>query len=185
MGDSGDARLANLLGAVATGLTDAIQDAAASATQLDDSAAAGLVAMLDFTPAGSVQMLSQVLGLTHSGAVRLVNRLARAELVERLSSDDARSVTVRLTRPGRRVALRVRNGRRAAITAALAGLTEQQRDALTELCEVLVANVTKQRLSLRATGKRPAGGALCRLCDFRACGRPEGACPAAAAARDT
>jgi hypothetical protein len=69
------------------------------------------------------------------------------------------------------------------ITGALAGLTGAQRGQLTAACEVIIANLTDQRLARRATGAPPAGGALCRMCDFTACGRPEGRCPAAATAR--
>jgi hypothetical protein len=46
----------------------------------------------------------------------------------------------------------------------------------------LITTITRQRLEQRASGVAPAGGALCRMCDFAACGRPDGACPAAVTA---
>lgn len=182
MGSSAGARLANLLGAAATGLTDAVDDAAAADPPLDARAAAALVALLDFAPSGPVRMLSQVVGLTHSGAVRLVNRLAAAGYVARGAGTDSRSVTVTLTAQGRSAAHRIREHREQVISAALAGLTGPQRSQLTAACEVIIANLTSQRLAQRAAGTPPPSGALCRMCDFTACGRAAGRCPAAATA---
>jgi DNA-binding MarR family transcriptional regulator len=179
---SAEARLANLLGAAAAGLTDAVDDVAAADPRLDARAATALVALLDFAPSGPVQRLSQVVGLTHSGAVRLVNRLAAAGYVARGPGTDSRSVTVALTGQGRRAAQRIREHREQAITAALAGLTGPHRAQLAAACELIIANLTKQRLAQRAAGTPPPSGALCRMCDFTACGRPAGRCPAAAAA---
>lgn len=184
MAESPHARLANLLGAVATGLTDDVGAGAAAVAELDRTAAAALVALLDFTPSGSVRMLSQVAGLTHAGCVRLVNRLVHAGYVARTPGDDARSIRIELTSRGRLKAGQVRRRRRAAMTAAMAGLTEQQRDELTTACEILITNLTNQRLTQRGRGMPPAGGALCRMCDFTACGRPAGRCPAATAAAE-
>jgi DNA-binding MarR family transcriptional regulator len=177
-----DARLANLLGALATGLTDGMHEATSGAAQLDDAAATALIALLDFSPRGSVQTLSQVLGLTHSGAVRLVDRLVSAGYVARTPGRDARSQSPVLTRTGARVAQRVRIAREGAIARPLRTLSAIERATLTELCERLVGAVTKQRLDQRAAGFTPAGGALCRMCDFAVCGRDKGACPAAEAA---
>ncbi|MDT5108692.1 MAG: hypothetical protein QOE20_582 [Mycobacterium sp.] len=174
-----DARLANLLGAVATGLTDQVGAACAEAAQLSGAAPEALIVMLDFSPEGSVHALSQAVGLTHSGAVRLVDRLAGAGWVTRRPGDDARSVKISLTRRGRTVAERVRSRRNDELAAALVGLTARQRSDLLHTCELVVANLTRQRLTQRAAGEQPAGGALCRMCDFAACGRPAGMCPAA------
>ena len=178
-----DDRLGNLLGALALGIGDAMQDAF-EREGLDLRAATVLVALLDFSPSGSVRRLSQVIGLTHSGAVRVVDRLAEAGLVERQPGHDLRSLGLRLTGTGRRVASRLRGRRRHALRSLLTTLTAKQHAALTEGCETLIAQLTSQRLAMRASGEAPAGGALCRLCDFAACGRPEGRCPAASRASD-
>jgi MarR family transcriptional regulator, negative regulator of the multidrug operon emrRAB len=174
-----DARLANLLGAVATGVTDQVGAACEEAAQLSGAGPEALVVMLDFSPEGSVHMLSQAVGLTHSGAVRLVDRLVDAGWATRRPGDDARSVKISLTRRGRTVAERVRSRRSDALASALDGLTPRQRSDLLQTCEAVVANLTRERLIQRAAGAPPAGGALCRMCDFTACGRPEGLCPAA------
>jgi MarR family transcriptional regulator, negative regulator of the multidrug operon emrRAB len=171
--------LINLLGAAATGLSDAIEASAAAASGLDGAAPAALIALLDFSPAGTVEALSRIVGLTHSGAVRLVDRLANHGYVERTAGRNARSVTITLTAEGADVARRIRVARHDAITRQVRGLTRDQRASLTGVLESLIAATTKQRLAERAAGDPPAGGTLCRMCDFGACGRPAGRCPAA------
>jgi hypothetical protein len=99
-----------------------------------------------------------------------------------MSARDARSRSPVLTAAGARVAQRVRIARQGAIAHHLEKLSETERARLIGLCERLVSAITKQRLEQRAAGFTPAGGALCRMCDFAACGRDKGACPAAAAA---
>ncbi len=179
MSTTRDARLANLLATAAIGLTDQISAQTADMAQLDGKAPDALVAMLDFSPRGSVHRLSQIVGLTHSGAVRLVDRLVDAGFVQRAPGPDGRSVAVSLTREGRRLARRVRERRLAESARVLDGLADRQRDELLAACELIVASLTRRRLDQRSAGDAPPGGALCRLCDFSACGRPEGLCPAA------
>jgi MarR family transcriptional repressor of emrRAB len=177
-----DDRLVNLLGVVAIGLADASVGDVAEAAGIDTTAAAALVAMLDLTKSGSVRRLSQLIGISHSGTVRLVNRLAELDLLERKPGTDNRSVSVTLTRRGGTLARRLRSQRHAAIAAALTGLTPQQLEQLGAICELVIANLTAARLDQRDAGRPPSGGALCRMCDPGACGRPSGRCPAARAA---
>lgn len=179
MSEPGDARLVNLLGALATGLSDRMQDAAHAITQLDGRAPAALIALLDFSPSGSVQTLSEICGLTHSGGVRLVDRLAAAGYVARGPGRNARSLTVTLTPVGRTVALDLRAARRSAIASTIQALSARERVELARACDTVITAVTEQRLAQRAKGAAPAGGALCRMCDFIACGRAVGDCPAA------
>ncbi|WP_166555003.1 MarR family winged helix-turn-helix transcriptional regulator [Mycolicibacterium sp. CBMA 226] len=175
---SDDDRLANLLGAVALGLFDTVGDIA-SANDLDITAMAALVSLADLARSTSVQGLSQLIGISHSGTVRLINRLVEAGLVERQPGPDARTLAVALTRRGRSAAARLRTSRRTAIVATLSGMSAQQRDQLADTCEQLIVNLTSARLATRRAGGQPSGGALCRLCDPNSCGRPMGRCPAA------
>lgn len=175
-------RLQNLLAAVATGLSDAIESAATEVAGLDRVATTALVALLDFSPEGSVRKLALGVGLTHSGTVRLVDRLTEAGLVRRATGSDQRSITIALTGRGKRLAQRIRAARAAQAEHAVATLTTRQRRELARTCELVLANLTAERLEQRARGESPAGGALCRMCDFAACGRPEGRCPTAEAA---
>jgi MarR family transcriptional repressor of emrRAB len=173
-------RLANLLGALSTAISDEIDEATAMAAGLDGVASAALIALLDFMPSGSVRTLSQVVGLTHSGAVRVVDRLVAEGLVTRGTSVDARERSITLTTPGVTVAREVRAARERVVSEVLKQLTASERVMLTSLSERLVAAITEQRLKKRNAGETPAGGALCRMCDFGACGREIGSCPAAA-----
>jgi MarR family transcriptional regulator, negative regulator of the multidrug operon emrRAB len=184
VGSSAEARLANLLGAASTGVADAMEEAMLAVAGLDGSAPAALVAFLDFSPHGSVRALSEVVGLTHSGAVRLADRLVAAGYVERHAGADARSLTLTLTPSGRVVARRIRAAREGTLRQVFEELSGDQRAALGEICEQLIATLTRLRLEQRAAGGVPAGGALCRMCDFAACGRHEGHCPAARAAAE-
>ena len=178
MGNSNDARTTNLLAAAVLGLDDALREAVTEATGLDLAAATAMVAMLDFTPAGSVLMLSRVVGLTHSGTVRLVDRLVALGYADRGDGPDARSRTVRLTRSGRVLARKARRAREAVLQEVLLDLKPQQRQAISDFSATLVGGIARRRRAERAEGSVPPGGALCRLCDFTACGRRDGRCPA-------
>ncbi len=174
-----DPRLANLLGALSTGISDGIYESTAMAAGLDGVASTALIALLDFMPGGSVRRLSQVVGVTHSGAVRVVDRLVAEGLATRGTSVDARTRSITLTPRGVKVAREVRTARERAVSQVLEQLTATERTTLTTLSERLVAGITAQRLEKRSAGETPAGGALCRMCDFGACEREIGMCPAA------
>jgi MarR family transcriptional regulator, negative regulator of the multidrug operon emrRAB len=182
--DRDDRRLVNLIGALSLAVADSMTDATDAAADLTDAGPAALVVLHETGPGRSIDQLRQLVGLTHSGAVRLVDRLVSAGYVERGAGPDLRTVGLRLTRRGTAAALRIRTARAEVISAALDGLAGSDRDSLEGLCDALVANLTRQRLAARAQGETPPGGALCRLCDFTACGRPAGRCPAARTARD-
>ena len=177
-------RLANLLGAWSLAVSDRIAAAAAAAAGRGGQAPAALVALHQFAGGGTIEELRQVLGLTHSAAVRLIDRLvADGHVARRQSTDDARSVALALTPAGRAAARRVIRARGEAVRTALGGLSAAQRRELSALAERLTADLTTLRLQQRRAGTTPPGGWLCRLCDFAACGRPEGRCPAASQAR--
>jgi len=180
--DRDDRRLVNLIGALSRALTDRITGAAEAAVDLSDAAPAALVALHETRPGRSIDDLRQLVGLTHSGAVRLVDRLEAAGHVERRRGRDARTVAIVLTRRGAAAARRVRTARREAISEALEALGDVQRGRLEDVAGVMLSTLTAQRVAMRSAGQMPSGGAICRLCDFVACGRPEGRCPVAGAA---
>src|SRR5215218_1432718 len=95
-------RLENLLAAFALGLHDDTTRALENATELSGSGPAALLALDEFLDGANVGRLADVLGLTHSGAVRLVALLEGQGMVERWVGEDRRSVEVRLTNAGRR-----------------------------------------------------------------------------------
>lgn len=167
------AATANVLGAVALAVADQIPAMVAPAGGRSDSAAATLSALYHFPGHPTVDRLGQVAGLTHSGAVRLVDRLADAGLVERTPGTDRRSRSVRLTTSGRRAARRVSDRRIAYLTSLLAGFSPAEIGALHELLGRVLGQVVQHKQD---------GAWICRMCDLQACGRAAGNCPAANAA---
>ena len=77
MDGSTGARQANLLATLAMGLNDRIRDAEETAAGHGSAAPAALVALHEFLGGASIDRLRQVVGLTPSGAVRLIDKLER------------------------------------------------------------------------------------------------------------
>lgn len=179
---AGDPRLANILGAFAVALADEIREATERAAGMAGAAPAALVALDQFLAGCPTEDLAQVMGLTHSGAVRLVDRLLDAGLVERRSGRDGRSGSIVLTASGRGLSRQVMAARAGAVEAVLAGLGGDASRGLVALTEKLVANLTAVRLRTLASRDEPRGW-MCRLCDLDSCRRPQGKCPAANAAQ--
>jgi DNA-binding MarR family transcriptional regulator len=169
---------ANVLGALSLVVGDRMNAAVEATAALGPSAPAALAALHEFLDGGSVTQLSSVLGLTHSGTVRLVDRLAREGLVERAGAKDARAVSVMLTRSGRQMAARFLHEREMTLTRALSALTPEQIDNLAAALDTMLTSVTLARVEERS--RRPHDHQqpwLCRLCDFEACGRSQSHCP--------
>jgi MarR family transcriptional repressor of emrRAB len=177
-------RLDNLLGSLTLNLA---QDAAAAlerSSQVAGRAAAALLALEEFLGEAHVGQLSDVLGLTHSGAVRLINQLEAEGLAERSPGTDRRRVEVRLTARGRRRAATARAARDAIVRQSTAGLDANEVSMLEGLLAQLVAAQVSVRIERRLAGGSADDRSAwwCRTCNFAACGRPEGRCPAQVAA---
>jgi DNA-binding MarR family transcriptional regulator len=166
-------RTANLLGALALVVADRTAAAITEATGQSGSGAAALSAMHQFLDRPTLDDLRRVLGLTPSGAVRLVDRLEDAGLVARSRGSDGRSRAVALTEPGRRAAEQIETVRATALTELLAGFSIAERHDLDGVLSRMLAAVVQVK---------DGGAWICRLCDLAACGRPEGHCPTANAA---
>jgi DNA-binding MarR family transcriptional regulator len=134
--------------------------------------------LAEFRPGASVEELRHAIGLTHSGTVRLVDRLVVERDVERRAADDGRAVSLFLTAKGRRTAAKIRAARTAALDDALATLSPTERATFARITEKLLRGVVGDRLARRAADDVPPDGWLCRLCDPTACGREDGQCPA-------
>jgi len=167
-------REANLLGTLSLAVTGRVEAAVAACSPYGPSAPAALAALEGYLGGEPIDALARVLGLTHSGAVRLVDRLAGAGLVRRRSGADGRSVAIALTQEGRRAAAQIRAARERALDEALSALDAGERRALTQLNAKLLAGLTDDRASARR---------ICRLCDLEACGHERGTCPVTTAAR--
>jgi DNA-binding MarR family transcriptional regulator len=167
-----NAREANLLGTLSLAVAGRMESAIASPP--GPSGPAALAALDGYLGGEPIDALRQVLGLTHSGAVRLVDRLVDAGLARRRRGADARTVAVTLTAAGRAAAQAVRSAREAALEDTLAVLSPAERATLCALHEKLLAGLTSDRASARR---------LCRLCDAEACGHERGTCPVTEARR--
>jgi len=168
-------RVANLLGVLSLAVADRLREATEDALSAGGGAAAAAVVHLEANPGESVSRLGLVLGLSQTGAVRLLDRLAALDLVQRSAGSDGRTVAVRLTEEGARRAEQVRRARIAAARNVLAGLSEAELAALTPVLEQLT-----HRLPAAAAGHQDPEWVdllhLCRLCDRAACAQEPG-CP--------
>jgi DNA-binding MarR family transcriptional regulator len=151
-------------------MAEAIEDASGQV----ESGAATLSAMADFLDRPTIGRLRAVVGLTPSGAVRLVDRLEEERHLVRGPGADARSRSLELTPSGRRAAGKLRRARADVMRDALSGLSEADRRRLDRLLARLLVQL------IRGPG---AERWMCRLCDTGACGRADGACPVANEAR--
>jgi DNA-binding MarR family transcriptional regulator len=180
MGAVVNPRLENLLASLSLNLAEEGQAAMERASGLTGSGTAALLALDEFLGDAHVGRLAEVLGLTHSGAVRLVTLLERDELAVRRAGADRRRVEVRLTRTGRERARAARAARDAVVHQAVTGLDPEQAAELETLLDRVVQTRVEQRVEQRVERRQAGEGAAwwCRTCDFAACGRTEGRCPA-------
>lgn len=153
-------RTANLLGVVGLLVADRIADTArAILKHAGETPAAVVVIGYGFGP--SNDRLRSILGLSHPGTVRLVDRLVADGLVERREgADDKRAVALYLTRRGKALREQLLQGRLAAIRSLLAPLTAEERTTFDALLHKLLASMDTTDLQRRT---------LCRLCDDRVC----------------
>ncbi len=167
-------RPANLLGALALIVSDQMADATAAAAGRSDSAPAALAALLHFLDRPSVDLLRQVLGLTSSGTVRLLDRLEESGYIRREEGADRRSTATVLTARGEAAAQEVCQARAEVLDRALAALSPAERITFDELVGKMLVGM------MRAPGAVRWG---CRLCDTGICRGAPGGCPVGNAAR--
>jgi len=161
-----DDRLANLLGVTALAAHDRMRAAVESGLPAGGAAPAALV-HLHAHPGGTIEALRHVLGISQPAAVRTVDRLVAAGLLERRSGRDRRSLDLHLTAAGKRAAERLHARRLEALDGLLAALEPAERASLRPLLERLVASLAADRAGALST---------CRLCDRAACTSAPG-CP--------
>jgi MarR family transcriptional regulator, negative regulator of the multidrug operon emrRAB len=155
-------RFANLVATVAVALADQVREAAEAASGLSGAGPAALVMLAQSLRGGTMDDLRRAIGLTPSGAVRLVDRLVADGLVERRAGADQRSLALVPTRSGRAAARRIAKARAAVVTTALRDIPADEQETLGSIVEQLTAAITMQRLEGRGKGQSPAGGGLGR-----------------------
>lgn len=153
-------RLANLLGALATGLSDRTRLAVAEQTSLGGEAAAALI-VIGHAAGLSIDQLGRVLKLSHPGTVRVVDRLVTAGLAERKPAvSDRRALALQLTPAGELERSAVLEARRAALSTVLGHVAPEDYPALERLVE-------KMLVSLACDATSAMG--VCRFCNQHQC----------------
>jgi DNA-binding MarR family transcriptional regulator len=167
-------RVANRLGAIALTLSDGIREATEAATGMAGGLPAALVSLREWADGRSVDVLAEAMRVSHSRAVRVVDRLEAAGLARRESDPaDGRRALVWLEPAGRELAERALDARSRVLRSAVAELDAADVRDLERLLGALLGATT---VDLRAAKE------TCRLCDAHACGHYEGACPVSRAA---
>lgn len=152
-------RTTNLLGALALALTDRIKSGMKNILDRSGETAAAIV-VLGYAPGLSVEILRQVLDLSHPGTVRLIDRLEEDNLVERRKASDSRAVALHLTRKGSKLRQHLMASRLDTLEAGLKGLTADERLVFGDLLGKVLANLPETEMAKHR---------ICRLCDVRTC----------------
>lgn len=152
-------RTANLLGVVGLAIADGIEETARSVLSHVGETPGALV-VIGYGLGPSNEQLRRILGLSHPGAVRLVDRLVADGLVERSRGRDNRAIALHLTDAGRRLRQDVLKGRLAAIRPWLTPLTAEELETLASLLHRMLASRPTTDLDRCH---------LCRLCDDSVC----------------
>jgi DNA-binding MarR family transcriptional regulator len=160
------ARTENLVGALALALSDRLYDVLASSSGLRVPDAAVLNVVGQF-PGGTIESVRAVLGITHGGVVRIVDRLAVAGLIERRPGPDARSLSLHLTAAG----TALWQAQTLARAAWLADLVRRMPNDVRPHVEPVVS-----ALLTALTPNDEVAETTCRLCDESVC--PQRRCPA-------
>ncbi|MFN3232422.1 MAG: MarR family winged helix-turn-helix transcriptional regulator [Alphaproteobacteria bacterium] len=152
-------RTANLLGTVALAVADRIEEIAREIVSHSGATPAALV-VIGYGLGPSNHQLRRVLGLSHPGAVRLVDRLVADGLVERRRGRDKRAVALHLTDKGYKFRETLLEGRLAAIRQFLVPLDPSEQEDLAVLLHKLLSSMQPSDLERCR---------LCRLCDDSVC----------------
>jgi DNA-binding MarR family transcriptional regulator len=167
-------RVANRLGAISLTLSDGIREATEDATGMAGGIPAALVSLREWADGSSVEVLAEAMRVSHSRAVRVVDRLEAAGLARRESDPaDGRRALVRLEPAGYELAGRALDARERVLRHAIAELDAAEVRDLERLVGALLDTTTADVRAAMQT---------CRLCDGHACGHYEGACPVTRAA---
>jgi MarR family transcriptional regulator, negative regulator of the multidrug operon emrRAB len=152
-------RTANLLGVVGLAVADRIEDTSRDILSHAGETPAALV-VIGYGPGPSNDQLRRILGLSHPGTVRLVDRLVVDGLVERRKGRDKRAIALYLTKPGKALREELQKGRLAAIRSLLAPLTDAEQETFAALLHKMLSSMETTDMERRT---------LCRLCDDRVC----------------
>lgn len=158
----------NVVGALALALADGMRRGMVCDSAVGSADLAALT-LLRHEPDLRIETLRRAMGLSHPGAVRLVDRLQQAGLLKRgADPGDRRAVMLSLTAAGSRIAAQLVDGRSAALQPALQLLSADERQQLGRLAAKMLTGL------VQTEGQAYE---VCRLCDAEACAQ----CPVEAA----
>jgi DNA-binding MarR family transcriptional regulator len=167
-------RVANRLGALALTLGDDIRAATEAATGMAGGLPAALISLSEWADGRSVDVLADAMRVSHSRAVRVVDRLEGAGLARREPDpSDGRRALVWLEPAGRELADRALDARSHVLLFAVADLDAADVHDLERVVGTVLETTTVDVRAAMAT---------CRLCDAHACGHYDGTCPVTRAA---
>lgn len=158
-------RSSNLLGAFVIAVHDQMLARIEAELGLGGQAAAALV-VIGFNQGRSVDFLSGALMLSHSGCVRVVDKLEEAGLVQRREGKDKRVVALYLSAAGQRRMQVVLRTRSKYLDGLMQSLDPRQQQQFSATIETLLTAMTSCNEHAEA---------MCRYCDEAAC--PQRLCP--------
>ena len=160
-----NARTANLLGAFTVAMHHQVLQRINADQRIGGEGPAAVV-LIGTNPGKTVDFLARALELSHSGTVRLVDRLAAEEWVERRPGTDKRAVALHLTKAGHHRMRLILRARRECIENVLGALSAKEQKSLTSALEGMLEKMT--------TSEQMADS-ICRLCEEESCPQPD--CP--------
>jgi len=154
-----ESRIANLLGALSLAVMDRIEQGAREIVGRGGETPAALI-VIGYGQGMTNDKLRRILGLSHSGTVRLVDRLVSDQLVERRPGKDGREVALHLTATGAAARRDLLASRISAVGSLLDVLSPAEAKQLGTLLRELLARQDTSEMD-RFT--------ICRMCDDRVC----------------
>lgn len=151
--------IANVLGALSLVVMDRIEQGARDIIGRGGETPAALV-VIGYGPGITNDKLRRILSLSHSGTVRLVDRLVSDRLVERRPGKDGREVALHLTVKGAATRKDLLASRISAVASLLDVLSPSEREQLGDLMRDVLAKQDTSELD-RFT--------MCRMCDSGLC----------------
>src|SRR5947209_942558 len=152
--------IANRLGAIALTLSDRVREATEDAAGMAGGVPAALVSLREWAEGSSVEVLAEAMRVSHSRAVRIVDRLEADGLARREPDpSDGRRALVWLEPAGRELADRALEARRGLLLSVVRELEVAELRDLDRLLATLLDLTTVDVRAARQT---------CRLCDAHA-----------------
>ena len=154
-------RLVNLFGALAVGTTDRIKKAAFDPAIPGGGETTAAIVVIGHATGLSIDELGRVLGLSHAGTVRLVDRLVVAGFAVRSKAlRDRRAVALMLTEAGETRLSVILQRRNETLSRILGDVSKDDRLVLERIAETILAQMSDDAVSALT---------ICRLCDEKRC----------------